>query len=197
MRTSSVAASLLASAVVFLHTQPVVAAALFFSASGSGTACSLSAPCQIETAIGSAPLNGELACADSSNNGTGKILIAVSLTIDCAGTAGSLHNIIVGAGAVVTLRNFTIWRAGYGIQLLVGTVILDNVHIFGTVNNAIIAEPTAPSTLIVKDSIFDNGGNESVLLKPEAGGSLNVTFDHLPSPKTKAAEYTPTLRTVL
>lgn len=177
MRLSSITTSLAALAVVvLLHTQPVMAAALFFSGYGSGSSCTQSAPCQLATAVAVAGSFVELTCADSSDNNLGG-LITKSLTIDCAGTAGSINNIIVSGGAVVTLRNSTIWQVVYGVELQSGTLILDNVHITGA-NTAILAQPTSPSTITVRNCIFDTGG-AAVLLKPSAGGSIIATFDHV------------------
>ena len=177
MRLSSIAASFVTLAVVFLHSQPVMAAARFFSPSGTGTTCSQSAPCLLSTAAGEGGATGvELSCADGSDNGA--VLISQSLTIDCVGTAGSLNPITVTSGAVVTLRNFTMWAVSNGIILQSGTVILENVHISGA-GIAISAQPTSPSAVIVKNCIFDTGG-AGVVLKPQAGGgNLSAVFDHV------------------
>jgi hypothetical protein len=175
MRLPSIAASLVALAVAFLHTQPVMAAGRFFSPLGSGVGCSQSAPCLLSTAVGEAENAEEVSCADGSDNGA--VLLSKSITIDCVGTAGSLNPITVTSGAVVTLRNFTMWAVSNGIILQGGTVILENVHISGAVT-AISAQPTSPSTLIVKNCVFDSG-SAGVLLKPSAGGSLSARFDHV------------------
>lgn len=177
MRLSSIAASLVALAVVFLHTQPVTAAGLFFSASGSGTTCTQSAPCSLPTAVIAGSPKSEISCADGSDNAS--VTISKSLTIDCAGTTGSLNAIVVTSGATVILRNFTMWSVTTAISLQSGTVILENVHITGS-STAIIAEPTsATSTLIVRNCVFDTG-NSGVLLKPGAvGASLSARFDHV------------------
>jgi hypothetical protein len=67
---------------------------------------------------------------------------------------------------------------GTAITLENGSLILDNVHIFGASAEAILAQPTAPSTLVVRNSLFDRGG-AAVVLKPSGGGSLHATFDHV------------------
>ena len=177
MKHSTIVASLVTWAIAFFHTQPVMAAGLFFSLSGSGVACSQSAPCSLSTAISAANPDEELSCADNSDSDAGG-LITKTLTIDCAGTAGSVNNIIVGGGAVVTLRNFTIWQVNYGIEVQSGTLIVDNVHITGAAN-AIVAQVTAPSTIIVRNCVFDTGTAGAVLLQPASGGSVNATFDHV------------------
>ena len=169
-------AALVALAAVFLRTEPVMAAGAFFSQSGSGSLCSLSAPCSLAKAVGLVSPAVEISCADSSDNGLSDP-ITKSITIDCAGTAGSIESpigalIINGAAAVVGLRNFTIWGVTTGVSLESGTLILDNVHITGAGINAILAEPNTPSTLIVKNSVIDNGA--AILLKPAAGGSLSA-----------------------
>ena len=59
-----------------------------------------------------------------------------------------------------------------------GTLILENVHFIGAIVNEINAQPSSPSRLIVRNCVFDNGG-AAILLKPAAGGSLSVQFDHV------------------
>lgn len=155
MKHSTIVASLVAWVIVFFHSQAVMAAGLFFSSSGSGDACTQSAPCSLPTAISAANPEEELSCADNSDSDAGG-LITKTLTIDCAGTAGSANNFIIGGGAVVTLRNLTIWEVNYGVEVQSGTLILDNVHITGAAN-AIIAQVSVPSTIIVRNCVFDTG----------------------------------------
>jgi hypothetical protein len=180
MRFSSVAASLVAIVGIYLHTRPVMAASEFFSHSGSGSDCTLSAPCQIQTAVDQEEsfVQGVLSCADSSENGGLPVTISKSLTVDCVGTAGTIAAFVISGGAVVKLRNFTIWDANTAITLQGGTAILENVHITGVAINAILAQPTSPSTLIVRNCIIDSSPS-GVLLKPGAGGSLSAVFDHV------------------
>jgi hypothetical protein len=175
MRLFNIAASLVALAVVFSHTQPVMAAGVFFSQNGSGSLCSQAAPCLLSTAISSVDPGTELSCADSSDNNG--VTISRSVTIDCAGTTGSLNQITVTSGVVVILRNFTMWGAPTPITLLSGTVILENVHINHSSGFAILAQPSSPSVLIVKNCIIDDG--PPLLLKPNPGGSLSARFDHV------------------
>jgi Right handed beta helix region len=175
MRLSNIAASLIASSVVFLHAQPVMAATRFFSENGSGSSCSQASPCSLTQALVNAG-GLELSCADSSDSSSATI--SVSVTIDCAGTTGSLNGITVTSGAVVTLRNFTMWSVPNPIVLQGGTVILENVHITVAGTGAIVAQPTSASTLIIKNCVFDTGA-AGVVLKPSAGGSLSARFDHV------------------
>ena len=154
MRLSSIIASLVAWAFLFSHTQPAMAAGLFFSATGSGTTCSQSAPCKLQTAVASAGPNELISCADNSDNDLGVIL--KSLTIDCAGTAGSINDITISLGAVLTFRNLSIYQTG--INLGFGTLTLENVHITGAPGNAIYAYSNGPSTIIARNCVFDTGG---------------------------------------
>jgi hypothetical protein len=158
MRPSNIAVPLVAAAVAFLYSQSVEAAGLFFAANGSGSTCSQSAPCLLAEAISQASATPvELSCADSGDILTGAT-INKSLTIDCAGTAGSINGIEVNSGAVVTLRNVTIGgNTEDGIFLLGGTLILENVHFVGVGVVGINAVPTIPSTLIVKNCIINRG----------------------------------------
>jgi hypothetical protein len=177
MRFPRIAALFVALFVVASHPQPVTAASMFFSTSGSGTACTPSAPCSMATAISEAQPNSEIACADSVNN-TNTASISTSLTIDCAGTTASVFQIIVSNGATVVVRNLTLADNFSAVTLQSGTLILENVHITGAGMVGIVAQPTSPSTLIVKNSVIDSG-NAGVQLKPSPGGNLSARFDHV------------------
>jgi hypothetical protein len=181
MKPSNIAVPLVAVAVVFLCSQAVQAADLFFAGNGSGTTCSQSAPCLLQEAINLATSTPPvvLSCADSSDAVTGAT-VSKSLTIDCSGTAGSIDGLTVDNGAVVTLKNFTMGgNTENGIYFVgSGTLIVENVHFIGAIVYQINAQPSSPSRLIVRNCIFDNGG-AGIFLKPAAGGSLSVQFDHV------------------
>jgi hypothetical protein len=193
MRLSRVAASFAALAVIFLPIRPSLAAFYFFSASGSGSTCSQSAPCSLAQAVTSEGNNGlgfEIACADSSDNSVNAdagLVITLPITIDCAGTAGSIGVLTIDNGAVVTLRNFAMWDDGLlqgrgqapAITLKNGTLIMDNVHITGDFSSAITANPTAPSVIVVRNCVFDNNSGGVTLKPPTGGGSLSAVFDHV------------------
>ena len=172
---------LVAIAMAALQTASAHAAVLFFSAAGSGGACTQAQPCTLSTAIAQAngsPFSPELSCADSSDSGGGTI--TKSATIDCSGTAGSMVGVTVnGSGITVTLKNLTMWGGETVVVLVNGTLILDNVHLTGNRSYAINATPTAPSNLVVRNSIIDGNAPAGVLLKPQAGGSLSAKFDHV------------------
>jgi hypothetical protein len=193
MRLSRIAASFVALAVIFLPIRPSLAAFYFFSGGGTGNACTLAAPCSITQAVTNEGLNGngfEIACADSSDNADNTqsgLVITLSITIDCAGTAGSIGVLTIDNGAVVTLRNFTMWddallegRApAIAITLKNGTLIMENVHITGAFTSAITANPTSPSVIVVRNCVFDDNSS-GVTLKPQTGGaSLSAVFDHV------------------
>jgi hypothetical protein len=182
MRPSNISAPLVVAAVIFLYSQPIEAASLFFSANGSGSTCLQSAPCLLSEAISQASTTPpvELSCADSNDIDSGTV--NKSLTIDCAGTAGSIDGIEVNnsGGGVVTLKNFTIGGNTYnGIYWIGGgTLILENVHFIGAITDEIIAQPSSPSTLIVRNCVFDNGAS-AIVLRPATSGSLSAVFDHV------------------
>ena len=68
MRLPSIAAPLVALAIVFLLSQSVTAATLFPLQRGQGPRCSQSAPCAFPTAISQADAKSEISCGDSSDN---------------------------------------------------------------------------------------------------------------------------------
>src|SRR5262249_32006128 len=162
----SIAAALVVSGIAVLNAQPVMAASLFFSASGSGTLCSQANPCTLAAAVSRAFTGQVLSCADGSDSRAPPF--AISLTLHCTGTTGSIENLTITSGAVVILRNITSSTGLAGVTLQNGTAILENVHITGF-NNAVLAIPTAPSTLTIKNCLFD-GGVTGPYLRPQSGG---------------------------
>jgi hypothetical protein len=178
MRHSSIAASLIALVVIFLPIRPSLAASLFFSGDGNGGACTRGDPCLFIDAVTEGG-GTEIACADGSDNSpTPSLVITVSITIDCTGTTGSIGALTIDNGAVLTLRNFTMWKDNNAITLKNGTVIMDNIHVTNS-TVAILGQPTAPSSLIVRNSVFDSN-TSAVNLKPQSGGgSLSAVFDHV------------------
>jgi hypothetical protein len=181
MRLLRIAASIAALAIASLQAPPVSAANLFFSAFGSGSSCSQSSPCSLATAIATAGNEFsqiELACSDNSSSGTGNEVVSVaSLIIDCAGTTGSLNGLTISSSSV-TLRNLTITATNTALNLENGMLTLENLHIAASTVNAILSQPNSPSVLIVKNCLIDFG-SAAVLLKPNAGGSLSASFDHV------------------
>ena len=104
MRLSNIAAAVAVLAVVFLERpNRLWPPNTFFAANGTGSTCSQSAPCSLTEAVAIGN-NSEIACADSSDNSantlSGGTTITVPITIDCAGTAGSIGDLIVDMGAV-------------------------------------------------------------------------------------------------
>jgi filamentous hemagglutinin len=178
MKLSRVVASFAVLIVIFWHTPPVIAAAYFISGFGSGFTCLQTAPCQIgeavtEAASSAAPL--EIACADGSDNGG--VTVTTRVTIDCAGTAGGIAGDVTLGGGALTLKNTTMSFNGNALTLQHGILIVENVHITAASQNAILAQPSLASTLIVKNCTIEGGG--AVLLKPAPGGSLSARFDHV------------------
>jgi hypothetical protein len=178
MKLSRVVASLAVLIAIFWHTPPVIAASYFISGFGAGTVCSQAAPCLIteavtEAASSAAPL--EIACADGSDNGG--VTITTRVTIDCVGTAGGIAGDVTLGGGALTLKNTTMSFNGNALTLQHGILIVENVHITAAFQNAILAQPSLASTLIVKNCTIEGGG--AVLLKPAPGGSLSARFDHV------------------
>jgi hypothetical protein len=181
LRRKLVRIALVAMAMAALQISSAHAAGPFFSGtSGSGSSCTQAQPCTLIQAIAIAGDGTELACADGSDSDAVDP-ITKSITIDCSGTAGSVFHLVVnGSGITVTLKNLTMWGSPLAVNLISGTVILDNVHLFHNGGNpAIYATPSSPSILVVRNSIIDDNSSAGVLLKPQSGGSLSAVFDHV------------------
>jgi hypothetical protein len=159
------AASAAATAIIaLLLTPPAVAAQIFFSGNGSGSACTAAAPCTLAQAVGTAVDGQELACADSSDNAViGNIGITKSIVIDCAGTAATLGALSIegSSSSVVVLRNLTVSIGTIFVGS--GTAILDHVHIAGgqgaTTRALLDVQALVPGvTVVVRNSVIENGG---------------------------------------
>src|ERR1700760_3516883 len=86
----------------------------FVAGNGSGTTCTLAAPCSnIQAAVTATNAGGIVSCLDQAANSDGATVLQVnitkSITIDCAGTSAAAYFVTInGTGIVVTLRNLQI-----------------------------------------------------------------------------------------
>jgi hypothetical protein len=153
----------------------------YVSASGSGTACTFSAPCSnIQNAVNVTNTGGIVSCLDEHDY-SNAVTIGTSLTIDCGGWTSSAGPFTVnGPGIKVTIRNLTISDQNIGIGLTQGAALtVDNVHIVGDFAYAIsVTTNTSPTRLVVKNSLFEYN-TTGILIDPSSGGFLNATLDHV------------------
>ena len=156
--------------------------------------CSRTAPCKtFAGAISKTAAGGEINCLDPG--GFGSVTITKSITIDCAGSMGSILacgtngiNVTATPNTIkVTLRNLSInGCSNSGIPGLVGvsftngdTVVIENVRIFGfRAGNATAVRVTtntaAGSNTFIYDSVIaDNGTGVSV---DPIGGSARAAI---------------------
>lgn len=154
---------------------------------------SRTAPCKtFAGAISKTAAGGEIDCLDPG--GFGAVTITKSITLDGAGTFGSIlasgtNGIVVNAGAndVVTIRNLSINGNGTGlngIRFLAGAALhVENCVIFNFSQNGIDFEPTGASELYVEDSIIRGNRNAStgtaVLCMPGVAGSAKAFVDRV------------------
>jgi hypothetical protein len=145
--------------------------------------CSRTAPCKtFAGAISKTAVNGEINCLDPG--GFGALTITKSITIDCAGTLGSIlapstNGINVnGAGVVVAIRNVTISgvNSGFvGINFVQGaTLHVENVVIRGFRSGSAIGLRVAFGTaaeLYVTDTIISNNGS-GIVIRPTANADV-------------------------
>lgn len=160
LRLARFAVFVLISSLVYIA--PVHAQATRTWVSGVGddaNPCSRTAPCKtFAGAISKTATGGEINCLDPA--GYGAVTITKSITIDCAGTNGSILSanvtgiIVNGAGAVVTLRNLSINGAatttGNGIRIInAGAVNIDHCRI----GNFLGASPSNGRGIVIETSL--------------------------------------------
>jgi hypothetical protein len=104
------------------------------------------------------------------------------LEIDCP--QGYAANLGIQAGPVtVRIRHLTFWNSGSGQSLFTltgssGTIVFDDCVFTDASLDGLDIEPSGALNLVIRNSRILNGGS-GILLKPAAGGSLNVTLDHV------------------
>jgi hypothetical protein len=152
----------------------------YVSVSGTGTACTITAPCgTMGTAVAATTNGGVISCLDS-NDYTQAVTITITLTIDCTGTAATAGPFTVdGAGIGVTIKNIGIFsNAGAGILFEEGAFLhVENVQIYEmSVGIQITASGPAgsiPKFVIANSTMYKNGGGGEqggILINPSAAG---------------------------
>ena len=159
---------------------PASAATAYLSLTGSGSICSIAAPCNdMGPALAVAGPNGEIICLDKGNYGGPGI--AQSVTISCGdGLWEALANPVtifkgevVIEGLVVDLQG----GGGTGLSLVQGTLHLRRVRIgnsSGNGSHGLLFEPNGPATLHISDSVFYNNGGAGIYIKPASGVLADV-----------------------
>ena len=150
--------------------------------------CSRTAPCKtFAGAISKTAASGEIDCLDPG--GFGAVTITKSVTIDCSGTFGSVlvsgtNGIVISNGATpinVALRGIAIDGLGNGLNgiqvLSPGTVLIENVRVFGFATTGIDIEPVSGNLKVaVKDSTVQFNTNGGILAKPASGATVNASL---------------------
>jgi hypothetical protein len=155
----------------------------FVSGTGGGAVCSRAAPCAtFQLAHDATDAGGEINCVDAGDYGP--VTITKSITVDCAGTTGTITVgtgsdavAVNGGGIAVRLRNVTIQGraggAGRGIVLFSGAALfVENCTIIDTNPFGIDFGSNTSAKLFVSDSTISNtqlGGMRLLV-----GGSATV-----------------------
>jgi hypothetical protein len=169
----------------------------YVSGKGTGTACTLAAPClDFTDALAATVDGGEVSCIDSGFDISVAFTISKGVTIDCAGVAAAAWRIVINApNKVVTLRNLTTSDFGKnsnanssiefqnGAALFMENCVLENWNTTDNIVQAIYFAPPAGVTakLYIGDSVIKNipgtisGGGLSVW--PPSGAVADVTIE--------------------
>jgi hypothetical protein len=165
------------------------------SSTGSGTACTRAAPCQLFfTAQTATNAGGVISVLDPGDySGGGGIIITKSLTIRAEGVDGGGTSSVAGvawievqAGAndVVTLEGLhfngggiVLFSAGH---LHVVRCVITNNNAFGSAGIAF--QPNSASKLSVTDTVISNNGagtGGGIVIKPTSGGTAQVALERV------------------
>jgi len=166
-----------------LAAPPARATTSYLSSTGSGTACSLAAPCKdlqfaINAVAGSQ--GAQVVCLSRGAYGFGVIFqINTSLVIACGedllAAPISALEITLPAGAKVSVEGFVGDEAGSGFEAIEiageGVVELLNVRANGSSNGAagVNIHTNGPARVTIADSIIQNHNGSGILVAPTAG----------------------------
>jgi hypothetical protein len=154
----------------------------YVSVSGTGTACTITAPCgSMGAAVAATTNGGVISCLDSNDySEEPPVTIAITVTIDCTGTAATAGPFTVdGAGIGVTIKNIGIFsNSGAGILFEEGAFLhVENVQIY-EMNIGIQITASGPITgyprfVIANSTLYKNGSSGEqggILINPSAAG---------------------------
>ena len=165
----------------------------------STSGCQVTAPCRsLVTAISETNAGGTVFCAGSVGSAAlgSTLSIAQDVTIDCSQGTLALpalceggNGITINTGGIkVTLRGLTIYSVdppgcfagGIGVNITAAaSVRIENCKIFGFSSPGVEVAPSSGLAVVtIQDSTITQDGG-GVLLKPQAGGSIKATFDHV------------------
>jgi hypothetical protein len=163
----------------------------YVSATGSGSTCTATQPCQslnaaINVALTNNSNNGQIICLGSVNLSIPSTITDIfpddqTLKIDCPAGAYLTGLFWGGSNETAKLRNVTFTNLGLSSAIRFtgsGTLILENCVFEESTKTVLDIEPNGPLNLVIRNSRISNGGAPGILLKPAAGGSINATFDH-------------------
>jgi hypothetical protein len=175
-----------AALIAFLPVQPSSAGNIvaFVSATGSGTACTQTAPCgSIEQAVITAGTNGggRILCATAVVETTGlNFNFTASYVFDCPTTSWVGGFNVSASNMELKFQHVGFSGLGTGAGVIKftgsGTLIFDDCVFEDVAGTALDIEPNGPLNLVIKNSRISNNGS-GVLIKPAAGGSVTATFD--------------------
>jgi len=160
--------------------------------------CSRTAPCKtFAGAISKTATNGEINALDPA--GFGSVTITKSITINCAGTLGSILaagtngiiiNLTTDEQKTVRIRGLAINGASTGINgirvLSAGKVFVEDTLIDGFTQHGISVESAIPAQIVVRNTTIRNTSS-GINLQPGSGGagtSLTVDGSHFEGNRT-------------
>jgi hypothetical protein len=162
------------------------------SASGSGTACTQSAPCaNFATALAATASGGQINCLTPGEYGNGSTLtITQSVTINCYGVlagitapSGSPAISINGSGIQVFLLHLVIDGNGEGTEGIFITnaadVAMHNLLIKGFTGQGVLNESSSEIALLIRDSVIGANGGTAVALAGASGSGALLLNDSI------------------
>ena len=156
----------------------------YVSPTGSGSQCTATQPCatvgvaltNISPPLRVVCVNG--AAPDASSQSL--FFSVIQVDIDCPqGAIGQLS--FPGSSVTVRIRHFGFTNNNNPTHISFtggGTLILEDCYFEDAPDAALDLEPNSPLNVVIKNTRISNNGG-GILLKPNGGGSIKATLDHV------------------
>jgi hypothetical protein len=173
---------------VFLPSASRADGVSFVLSTGNTTNCTAEQPCPtLSVALANLSDNGRVVCLDAVSQAaiipSSEFTNPTIVEIDCPhGVFGGFNPQNIQMTMWIrnlAFKSFGIFSSAFNAMNVSGSLILENCIFDGYGSNPpLMIEPNGPFNLVIRNSHISNSAS-GVLLKPQVGGSIHATFDHV------------------